>query len=62
MVPLQCAAEIILHPSVFGFLILDQRRLEIRGDGVGQVVLVDIHVGRDYGIGGHNPAGTNPVR
>lgn len=55
-------AEIIPNTLVYGFLILDQRRLEIRGDGVGQVVLVDIHVGRDHGIGGHNPAGANPVR
>lgn len=40
----------------------DQRRLEIRGDGVGQAVLVDIHVGRDYGIRGHNPTGSHAVR
>jgi len=40
----------------------DQRRLEIRGDGVGPTVLVDIHVGRDHGIRGHHPAGAHVVR
>lgn len=43
-------------------LFLDQRRLEICGDGVGQVVLVDIYIGRNHGISGDNSAGSHSVR
>lgn len=39
-----------------------KRRLEVRRDGVGPAVLVDIHVGRVRGHGGHHPAGAHAVR
>lgn len=42
--------------------VLGERRLEIRCDGVGPAVFVDIHVGRIRGHGGYHPAGTHAVR
>ena len=39
-----------------------QGGLEVRGDGPGPVVPVDLHDGRGGGDGRHHPAGAQPVR
>lgn len=39
-----------------------QRGLEIRGNGAGQTVPVDLHVGRGGWYGGHHFAGAHSVR
>lgn len=36
--------------------------LEVRGDGPGPAVLVDLHPGRGRRLGGHHPAGADSVR
>lgn len=43
-------------------LFLDQRRLEVCRDGIGQAILVDIHISGDYGLCGYYPAGSHFVR
>lgn len=36
--------------------------LEVRGDGAGQAVPVDLHAGGGGGLGRHHPAGAHAVR
>lgn len=44
------------------YLALGKRRLEVRCYGPGQVVLVDIHVGRVCGYSGHHSASSHTLR
>ena len=53
--------DIITHNVSFS-LTLDPGGLEVRGDGAGPVVPLDLHGGRGGGDGGDHPAGPSAVR
>ena len=56
------AIRLLASQKIFSLHLLDSGGLEVRGDGAGPAVPVDLHGGGAGGHGRHHPAGAHPLR